>query len=147
MRLALSLKASTASRASIGEALNRSPTAKGLENAAAAAPSAAQAPTLRIAQRHLSGIPFWFERQERDAERGGERDGSDSWSPSIRAVYTEAWGGDDGRVDGLDLLLTLCAVPGDAVPRDSSVVDDEGDEESGKQQCFFGWRAGCFRIA
>lgn len=137
MRHAFGLKASTASRASIGETLKRSPTAKkgteSAENADTAASSAAQAPTLRIAQRHLSGIPFWFEQQEYDEpERGGERAGRDSWSSIIRAVYTDAWGGDDGRVDGLDLLLTLCAVPDDAVA-DDSAVEDEGDEESGKR--------------
>lgn len=133
MRDAFSRKASTASRTSLGEPLNRSPTAKGPEHAS----SAAQAPpTLRIPQRHLSGIPFWFEREEHEAERGGERAGSDGLSSTIRAVYADAWGGDDGRVDGLDLLLTLCAVPGDAAP-ESGAVDGEGDEESGKRRSLF----------
>lgn len=141
MRHAFSLKALIASRASIGENINTSPTAEGIEVAentvAGAAFSAAQVPTLRIAQRHLSGIPFWFEQQEQ-AERGGKRDGSDSWSSTIRAVYAEAWGGDDERVDGLDLLLTLCAVPGSAVPGGGvlggGAVDDESDGGSGKRQ-------------
>lgn len=136
MRRAISLKASTASRASIGEALGRSPAAKGTDNTATVASPAVQAPTLRIAQRHLSGIPFWFERQEHEAERGGERAGSDGCSSTIRAVYAEAWGGDDGRVDGLDLLLTLCAVPGDAVTDDSSAEDDDGEEKSDKPHVF-----------
>lgn len=136
MRQAFRLKASTASRASIGENFKGSSTPKGAEpaeNVAKAAPSsAAQVQTLRIAQRHLAGIPFWFEREEHEAGRGGELVGSDSLCSTARAVYTEAWVGDDGRVDGLDLLLTLCAVPGDAVP-DNRVVDDECDEGTGKR--------------
>eukprot|EP00903_Cladosiphon_okamuranus_P008129 g7829.t1 len=131
MRRAFGLKASTASRPPTREALGRSPAAKGIDNAAVTASPAAQTLTLRIAQRHLSGIPFWFERQDHEAERGGERAGRDSWSSTIRAVYADAWGGDDGRVDGLDLLLTLCAVPGDAVVPDDGAEDSDGDEESG----------------
>eukprot|EP00752_Nemacystus_decipiens_P011065 g9831.t1 len=134
MRHAFSLKASTASRASTGEPLSRPPASKGTEDAAtapAASAAQAQAPTLRIAQRHLSGIPFWFERQEDETERRGERAGNDGgWSSTIRAVYADAWGEDDGRVDGLDLLLTLCAVPGDAAP-DGGVAGGDGDGEGG----------------
>lgn len=128
MHNAFSQKASTASRAStIGEALKRGSTP---ENTAIPI----QVPTLRIAQRHLPGVPWWFEQQGNEAGRGTVHAGVDSCSSTIRAVYAEAWGGDDGRVDGMDLLLTLCAVPDERAVDAVALEEDEGeDRDSGEQ--------------
>lgn len=91
-------------------------------------------PTLRIAQRHFVGIPLWFEQQRDEVKLGGERADRDALL-SIRKVYSEAWGGDDGRVDGMDLLLTLCAVPNASAGGDVSLgEDEEGVRETGESQ-------------
>ena len=82
--------------------------------------------TLHLMQRQFQIFPFWFERQggeyakERTADgegRATELDGkmvqTDTvMAEEIKAVYAETWGDGDGQVDGMDLLLTLCAVPG-----------------------------------
>lgn len=140
MRHAFGLKASTTSRASSAEALKRSSTAGrkiSAEYADTACPSSAtQTPTLRFAQRHLPGIPLWFEQQDTQEGYDGERADSDSLLSTVRAVYTEAWGGGDGRVDGMDLLLTLCAVPGDSTAGDTVSEEDDGD--TGKLCCCVG---------
>ncbi|CAM9610693.1 unnamed protein product [Ectocarpus fasciculatus] len=104
MRNALCLKASTVSQTSVGIG-----SAAGAASANACS-STTQMPTLRIAQRHFVGIPLWFEQQRGEERHRGERADREALL-SIRKVYSEAWGGDDGRVDGMDLLLTLCAVP------------------------------------
>ncbi|CAM9645345.1 unnamed protein product [Scytosiphon promiscuus] len=86
-----------------------------------------------IAQRHFQAIPLWFERHEIDERYGPGNAGSDSWSSMIRAVYSAAWGGADGRVDGIGLLLELCHVPDHttaggvgALPVDGDDVEDTG---------------------
>lgn len=137
MRHAFELKASTASLAVSAEALKRSSTTGRREladHADAATSSATQTPTLRFAQRHLLGIPLWFEQLDSQERYGGvEHADGDSWSSTVRAVYTEAWGGGDGRVDGMDLLLTLCAMPGEgAAGGDSLGADEEADWDRGK---------------
>lgn len=137
MRHAFGLKASTTSRASSAEALKRTSTAgrkKSAENAdTACSSSATQTPTLKFAQRHLPGIPLWFERQGSQERYDGERADSDRLSSTVRAAYTETWGGEDGRVDGMDLLLTLCEVPGDSAAGDISLgVGEEDDCDTGK---------------
>lgn len=91
---------------------------------------AAQTP-LRTTQRSLSSIQMWFEKrggEEIECENGRDGKGTRSApSTQIKAVYSEAWGGDDARLDGLDLLLTLCAVPDDSIPAAASVEFDRED--------------------
>lgn len=90
--------------------------------------------TLRIAQRRFQAVPLWFERHENDERFSSGRDSGDDWLSSIRAVYSAAWGGGDGRVDVMDLLLALCYVPSDTIARgvDGSRVAEDGVEDTGE---------------
>lgn len=91
--------------------------------------------TLRIAQRHFQAVPFWFEPHESDERGGSGREDSVGWSSTIRAVYAASWGGGDGRVDGMDLLLALCAVPDDTIAGGgvgASRVDEDDVHDTGE---------------
>lgn len=86
----------------------------------------------------VSGILLWFEEASPTGTAadgiGERRDGcgdDGGVSLTIKAVYSEAWGDDEGRLDALDLLLTLCSVP---TEREESVFSasaedvDRGDD-------------------
>ncbi|CAB1097942.1 unnamed protein product [Ectocarpus sp. CCAP 1310/34] len=118
IRNALCLKASTVSQTSVGIGSAADTASPDVHS------STAQMPTLRIAQRHFVGLPLWFEQQRDDVNQGGERADRDALL-LIKKVYSQAWGGDDGRVDGMDLLLTLCAVPNAGAGGDVSLEEDE----------------------
>ncbi|CAM9267910.1 unnamed protein product [Ectocarpus sp. 4 AP-2014] len=134
IRNALCLKASTVSQTSVGigsAADTASPDVRS---------STAQMPTLRIAQRHFVGLRLWFEQQRDEVKHGREQANRDALL-LIRKVYSQAWGGDDGRVDGMDLLLTLCAVPNAGAGGDASL----GEDEEGVWDTGIPFSAGLFR--
>lgn len=127
----------------------------GGEEIAAGCAVAEQATSLRIAQRHLPGIRMWFEEggeMEVDALAAGEEEGGarGASSSTIKAVYSEAWGEDDGRFDGLDFLFTLCAAPRD----NASTPGAEEASEDDDGECFVlfpysrvGWNSNFFSEA
>lgn len=139
MRRAFSLKDSSASRLSTGALVSRPSSGKGVIVGTQTSAVPEQTPTLRIAQRHLSGIRLWFEEEEEeedeeeDGTRGKEAEEQSrrgaactcgTLASTIKTVYTEAWGEDDGRLGGLDLLLTLCAAPDSRAPEITSIGAD-----------------------
>lgn len=90
-----------------------------------------------IPQKQLVGIRLWFEEETEGAieVRGIPAEGrisgkssSGDVSSSLKAVYWEAWSDDDGRLDALEFLLTLCAVPDDDNPSTTSPgINSSGD--------------------
>ncbi|CAM9183230.1 unnamed protein product, partial [Hapterophycus canaliculatus] len=143
MRRALSLKAQAASKPPAERGLKRSSTTDEVgpdgdstsPDASTFAPVSVSGPpisgaahaTIRVARRHFQTVPLWFEQQEKDEKYCSGRSGSVGWSSMIRAVYTALWGGDDGRVDGMDLLLALCAVPDNTRAGGVGASRDDGD--------------------
>lgn len=148
MRSNFAVKASPASRLSAGGiALQPNPATEDVAPTARAVTAASQADTLRVAQRHAANIALWFESevngQEASGETGcgGEGIEDSPLSSAIKAVYLETWGEDDGRLGGLDLLLTLCAVPSDSAPVSPPAgADVVHDRDKGELCCR---RAGC----
>lgn len=141
MREAFRTKPSSASRLSTGVPARPSSATPTAGAKAAKGHDAQELSNLRFAQRYLPSVRFWFEKEKETKEEGEHRKGGGSGgskgSSAIKAVYSEAWVGDDGRLDGLDLLLTLCAVPADSSsPVAVPVVDDkeEGRGNDGKRR-------------
>ncbi|CAN0495594.1 unnamed protein product, partial [Ectocarpus sp. 12 AP-2014] len=134
IRNALCLKASTVSQTSMGIGSAADTASADVRS------STAQIPHLRIAQRHFVGLPLWFEQQRDEVKHGGERADRDALL-LIKKVYSQAWGRDDGRVDGMDLLLTLCAVPNAGAGGDISL----GEDEEGVWDTGIPFSAGLFR--
>lgn len=144
MRTNFGAKASPVLRLSPeGIALQPSPATAVVGPTGRAAAATAQAPTLKIAQRHVENIALWFESESDDQEAsggtGGGGEGTDdpSVSSTIKAVYSQTWGEDDGRLGGLDLLLTLCAIPSDssAAANLSTGADATHDRNKGESCC------------
>lgn len=100
-------------------------------------------PGLRIEQRHMPGVRMWFEdddeRRELD-ERGRHGQVPSPSSSAIKAAYCETWIESDGRLNALDLLLTLCAVPQTSLPGSDPIgagaenpTDGRGESHSRRQ--------------
>lgn len=149
MRSNFAVKASPASQLSVGGiALQPSPATEDVApTARTVAAAAAQADTLRVAQRHAANMALWFESEVNGQEAsGGTRCGDECiedspLSSAIKAVYFETWGENDGRLRGLDLLLTLCAVPSDRAPVSPPAGADVAHDRDKGELC---WRrAGC----
>ena len=140
MRNSFGVKASPASRLSTGGlALQPSPATEDSAPTAGAVAATAQPDTLRIAQMHVANIALWFESKGNSQEAsggtgcGGEGVDDASLSSAIKAVYFETWRENDGHLGGLDLLLTLCAVPSDSAPASSSAgADVTHDRDKGE---------------
>lgn len=104
-------------------------------------------PTLSLIiaeSQFVSDTLVWFEEAlmigtGEDRVEDGRRGCGDSSgvSSTIKAIYSKAWADDEGRLDALDLLLTLCSVP---VEREDSVfgvgAEDADRGDGGKE-----WRA------
>ena len=156
MRNNFGVKASPASRLSAG-GLQPSPTAEDVApTARTPAAAAAQADTLRVAQRHVADIALWFDPEGNGQEAsggacGGERVKDSSLSSAVKAVYFETWGESDGHLGGLDLLLTLCAIPSDSVPAtppaSSDVTHDRDQGELYRRRAGCTWEPGYVRVA
>lgn len=147
MRKNFGVMASPAIRLSAG-GLQPSPTTENVTPIArASAAAAAQADNLIVAQRHVANIALWFDSEGTGQEAsggegcGGERIEDSSLSSAVKAVYLETWRESDGHLGGLDLLLTLCAVPSDSAPATPPAGPDvTHDRDKGE---VYRWRAGC----
>lgn len=140
MRNAFQLKASSSARLSaVAPKLSPTATEPGGKDATTR-PVTEQVSSLSTAQRHLPGIRMWFEQgKEADARAAGGEDGVGGGGgggaggtslSTIKAVYTEAWGEDDGRFNALAFLFTLCAVPRDNV---ATFDVKEGEDNDGER--------------
>lgn len=104
--------------------------------------SPTRALSTRVDKIHAPGIRLWFEegaegsiKHNAHAPTGiGGEENADLLS-RMKDVYWDTWTGDDGRLDALDLLLTLCwvnqeeVIPGNA--EDAPGCGDEGEGSAG----------------
>lgn len=65
--------------------------------------------SLRVEQRRFRETPLWFETEEKSED--DEAEDATAAASAIKTVYAETWTAEDGRLDGMDLLLTLCTAP------------------------------------
>lgn len=88
-------------------------------------------------------VPLWFEGAASIGTEshgaGGSRDGcivGRGVSQRVKAVYAEAWSDNEGRLDALDLFLTLCCVPAEREETMTGVgKDDPKPEDDGESCC------------
>lgn len=141
MRNAFRLKASSSAQLLAAAAAAAETATEPGGNNATTCPITEQASSLRTAQGHLPGIRMWFEQgKEADARAAGGEGrvgagdsgggGGGASSSTIKAVYSEAWGEDDGQFNALAFLFTLCAVPRD---KQSTSDVEEGEDDDGER--------------